>query len=205
LAFAGAQQAVLDVQMRQARTDNLAGLRKCVSSSPGVMGIPENRGIPKAIAERFERLVGTEHAVGFYQQLRLDTLRCAQGLPMLEARLGQVEHFAIKCLTLAIEDAQETHPGAEIANFYIWTGWLAFLIFVPLAITSTDGWIRRLGSRWKTLQRFVYGAAVLTLLHWASLHDWGGVAPMLVHFGPLGALEAYRVWAIVQKRTLKAA
>tara|TARA_R110000868_G_scaffold8138_15_gene41981 strand:- start:258 stop:584 length:327 start_codon:yes stop_codon:yes gene_type:complete len=104
-----------------------------------------------------------------------------------------------------IDEGAAAFTGAEIANFYIWTGWLAFLIFVPLAITSTDGWIRRLGSRWKTLQRFVYGAAVLTLLHWASLHDWGGVAPMLLHFGPLGALEAYRLWAIVQKRTLKAA
>ncbi|WDQ98233.1 ferric reductase-like transmembrane domain-containing protein [Devosia sp. J2-20] len=104
-----------------------------------------------------------------------------------------------------IDEGAVAFTGAEIANFYIWTGWLAFLIFVPLAITSTDGWIRRLGSRWKTLQRFVYVAAVLTLLHWASLHYWGGVAPMLVHFGPLGALEAYRVWAIVQKRTLKAA
>ncbi|MBS3848719.1 ferric reductase-like transmembrane domain-containing protein [Devosia sp. BSSL-BM10] len=114
-------------------------------------------------------------------------------------------YAALHTLLYLIDEGAVAFTGAEIANFYIWTGWLAFLIFVPLAITSTDGWIRRLGSRWKNLQRFVYGAAVLTLLHWASLHDWGGVAPTLVHFGPLGALEAYRVWAMVQKRTLKAA
>jgi len=81
----------------------------------------------------------------------------------------------------------------EISKLYIWTGWLAFLIFVPLAVTSTDGWVRKLGPQWKTLQRFVYGAAVLTLLHWAALHDWGGVGAAMVHFVPLIVLEAYRL------------
>jgi sulfoxide reductase heme-binding subunit YedZ len=84
--------------------------------------------------------------------------------------------------------------GGEISKFYIWTGWLAFFIFIPLAITSTNGWIRRLGSKWKLLQRWVYGAAVLTLLHWAALHDWGGIGPALVHFIPLALLETYRVY-----------
>ena len=85
----------------------------------------------------------------------------------------------------------------DLPNIYIWTGWLAFLMFVPLAVTSTDGWVRRLGRRWKTLQRAVYVAAVFTLLHWASLHDWGGVGPALVHFVPLGLLETCRIWRIV--------
>ena len=43
--------------------------------------------------------------------------------------------------------------SGKISKFYIWTGWLAFFIFVPLAITSTDGWVRRLGPKWKSLQR----------------------------------------------------
>lgn len=83
---------------------------------------------------------------------------------------------------------------SDAPNFAIWTGWVAFLIFVPLAITSTDRFVRKLGRRWKTLQRTTYMAAVLTLLHWAALHEWGGVGPALVHFGPLAALEAYRLW-----------
>lgn len=37
-------------------------------------------------------------------------------------------------------------------------------------------------------------AAVLTLWHWAALHDWGGIAPALVHSGPPAALEADRIW-----------
>ena len=43
--------------------------------------------------------------------------------------------------------------SGKISKFYIWTGWLTFFIFVPLAITSTDGWVRRLGPKWKSLQR----------------------------------------------------
>ena len=81
----------------------------------------------------------------------------------------------------------------QVSMIEIWTGWLAFVIFIPLAATSTDRMVRLLGRRWKTLQRWVYGAAVLTLCHWAALHDWGGVVPALVHFGPLAVLEAYRV------------
>lgn len=74
----------------------------------------------------------------------------------------------------------------------IWTGWLAFLIFVPLAVTSTDGWMRSLGSIWKALQRWVYPAAVLTLAHWILVsHGPGGA---IVHFAPLALLESYRIW-----------
>lgn len=89
--------------------------------------------------------------------------------------------------------------GNELGKTVIWSGWLAFLIFVPLAITSTDGWVRRLGTSWKPMQRWVYAAAVLTLLHWAVLHDWGGAVPALIHFGPLIALEVYRLWWILNR------
>jgi len=83
---------------------------------------------------------------------------------------------------------------SELPRLYIWTGWIAFVIFVPLAVTSTDYFVRIMGPRWKTLQRWTYAAAVLTLLHWAALHNWNGTAPALVHFGPLILLEAYRIW-----------
>ena len=82
----------------------------------------------------------------------------------------------------------------ELPRLYIWTGWLAFLIFIPLALTSMDVFVRILGPSWKKLQRWTYAAAVLTLLHWAALHEWGGIGPALVHFGPLGLLEGYRLW-----------
>ena len=83
---------------------------------------------------------------------------------------------------------------ADLPKLYIWTGWVAFVIFVPLAFTSHGYFVRLMGRGWKTLQRATYVAALFTLIHWASLHDWGGLAPALVHFVPLAALEAYRIW-----------
>ena len=81
---------------------------------------------------------------------------------------------------------------AEFLELGIWTGWLAFLIFVPLAVTSNDYFVRILGRNWKTLQRWVYVAAVATLVHWIFVHN--NVGPALVHFLPLAALEIYRIW-----------
>lgn len=100
-----------------------------------------------------------------------------------------------------IDEGAVALASAELAKTAIWSGWLAFLIFVPLAITSTNGWVRRLGTRWKSLQRFVYAAAVLTLLHWAALHNWGGIGPAVVHFLPLTLLTAYRVCRTVTKQS----
>lgn len=104
-----------------------------------------------------------------------------------------------------VDEGAVAFTGGEISKLYIWTGWLAFVIFVPLAITSTDGWVRKLGRNWKTLQQFVYGTAVLTLVHWAALHDWGGVGPALMHFTPLVLLEIYRIWSIKARRRQRVA
>lgn len=82
----------------------------------------------------------------------------------------------------------------EATRFDMATGWLAFAIFIPLAATSMDYAVRKLGTWWKPLQRWTYAAAVLTLLHWASLHGWEHPGAALVQFAPLVALEAYRAW-----------
>jgi sulfoxide reductase heme-binding subunit YedZ len=55
---------------------------------------------------------------------------------------------------------------ADIAERpYITVGMAAFLVLVPLAVTSTKGWIRRLGKRWNTLHRGIYIAAALGVVH----------------------------------------
>ena len=52
---------------------------------------------------------------------------------------------------------------------FITVGFTAFLLLVPLAITSTTGWIRRLGGkRWQMLHRLIYLIAVLGVIH----YDW---------------------------------
>lgn len=80
---------------------------------------------------------------------------------------------------------------ADALKLSIWTGWIAFLIFVPLAMTSNDFAVRKLRQAWKPLQRWVYVAAAFTLAHWIFLEYELGAA--LVHFLPLALLEGYRV------------
>src|SRR5690606_6303678 len=48
---------------------------------------------------------------------------------------------------------------------YITVGFAAWLLLLPLAVTSTRGWMRRLGRNWGRLHRLVYAVAVLAVLH----------------------------------------
>ena len=80
----------------------------------------------------------------------------------------------------------------------IWTGWLAFaLLLVPAAI-SFNAAMRRLGRRWKQIQRLVYPAFVLALIHWLLL-DWAW-GPALVHLAPL--LVAWTLRMVMRRRTI---
>lgn len=55
---------------------------------------------------------------------------------------------------------------------FVAVGLVAWLLLLPLAVTSTRGWMRRLGGRWQALHRLVYAVAAL-----AVLHQWWIVAP----------------------------
>lgn len=52
---------------------------------------------------------------------------------------------------------------------YVLVGAAAFLILLPLAITSTRGWMKRLGKNWKRLHKLVYLAGVLVVVHYVWL------------------------------------
>lgn len=52
-----------------------------------------------------------------------------------------------------------------LLRLYLTIGFVALLILLVLAITSTDGWVRRLGKRWQTLHRLVYLAMALGIAH----------------------------------------
>lgn len=80
---------------------------------------------------------------------------------------------------------------AEIGAPAIWTGWIALALLIPLGLTSNDRAIRALKAGWKRLQRLAYPAAILTLVHWALVHD--GLTAALLHFVPLAMLQAWRV------------
>lgn len=52
---------------------------------------------------------------------------------------------------------------------YALVGFAAFLLMAPLAFTSTKGWMKRLGKRWKLLHRLIYVVAALVILHFVWL------------------------------------
>jgi sulfoxide reductase heme-binding subunit YedZ len=49
---------------------------------------------------------------------------------------------------------------------FITMGFTAFVLMVPLALTSTKGWIRRLGRRWQLLHRLIYVSATCAAVHY---------------------------------------
>lgn len=54
-----------------------------------------------------------------------------------------------------------------VEKYYLWAGLPAFLILLPLALTSYRWAMRRLGKRWKRLHRLIYLGAFLVVLHLA--------------------------------------
>ena len=64
-------------------------------------------------------------------------------------------------LLLIIDDVAERK--------YVTAGFVGFVLMIPLAVTSTQGWIRRLGKRWTTLHRLVYASAVAGVVHFLWL------------------------------------
>jgi len=84
-------------------------------------------------------------------------------------------------------------------------GFLAWLVLVPLAVTSTSRWVRRLGYvRWKRLHRLVYGAALLGVVHFV----WRVKADARVPFmfaGAIGGLLALRLFPRLPRRAAPSA
>ena len=85
---------------------------------------------------------------------------------------------------------------------FITVGFTAFVLMVPLAITSTNGWIRRLGGkRWARLHQLIYVTAVLAIFHFLWLVKFDIRRP--VKYGAvLALLLGYRVaiWGIEKAR-----
>jgi len=82
---------------------------------------------------------------------------------------------------------------------YITAGFTAFVLMIPLALTSTQGWIRRLGGRkWNLLHRLIYVTAIAAVLHYLWKVKLDTTYP--VYYGMLvGVLFAARVWQRARK------
>ena len=85
---------------------------------------------------------------------------------------------------------------------YITIGFLGFVLMIPLAITSTRGWIRRLGGkRWQWLHRAIYISAIAGVIHYAWLVKSDERKP-LQYAVLVGILLLYRivVWLLARSR-----
>jgi sulfoxide reductase heme-binding subunit YedZ len=85
-----------------------------------------------------------------------------------------------------------SYVGEDIAKRpYITIGFAAWLLLIPLAVTSTKASIRRLGKRWTQIHRLVYLVAVIGVIHfyWQVKKD---VREPLIFAGILAVLLAFR-------------
>ncbi|MBI3982839.1 MAG: sulfoxide reductase heme-binding subunit YedZ [Gemmatimonadetes bacterium] len=83
-------------------------------------------------------------------------------------------HFTIYWLDRAVFSGEGLSMGIVLEDIakrpYVTVGFTAFVMLVPLAVTSTAGWVKRLGSkRWQRLHQLVYVAAALGVLHFLWL------------------------------------
>jgi sulfoxide reductase heme-binding subunit YedZ len=77
---------------------------------------------------------------------------------------------------------------------YVTAGFVGFLLLVPLAVTSTNGMIRRLGGlRWRRLHQLAYVAAVAGVVHYLWLVKIDS-RPPLIYAAVLSVLLGVRVW-----------
>jgi len=104
-------------------------------------------------------------------------------------------HFATYvALDLGFDFATLAEDVGE--RLYITAGFAAFLLLLPLAITSTRGWQRRLGRRWLKLHRVVYAAGALAVLHFIWLVK-ADLREPLIYAALLAALlgaRAHHAW-----------
>jgi methionine sulfoxide reductase heme-binding subunit len=89
---------------------------------------------------------------------------------------------------------------------FITAGMTAFSLMIPLALTSTTGWIRRLGGkRWQALHRLIYFSATAGVVHFLWLVKADRRRP-LAFGGVLAALLLWRLaaWAMARGRSRQA-
>jgi sulfoxide reductase heme-binding subunit YedZ len=144
--------------------------------------------------------------------LLVTPLRHLAGLPhllRLRRMLGLfaffyvVLHFAV--YVVLDQELNLRSVWADVAKRpYITIGFAALLMLIPLAVTSTNRMMRRLGRRWQKLHRLIYVIAVLGVWHfyWQVKRD---VREPLIYVGILAVLLGYRYVRSRGKLTSKSA
>ena len=118
--------------------------------------------------------------------------------PIRVRRLLGLWSFAFLCLHFSIYlgfdlGLSVVQLGADLVRrTYITLGFMAWLMLLPLAITSTSAWQRRLKRRWITLHQLIYPAAILGAIHYLWLVKADTREP-LIYLGVLLGLLALRI------------
>ena len=154
-----------------------------------------------------------EHRTGLWAlrflliTLAITPLRQLSGQPVLVRfrRMLGLYAFFYACLHLA------AYLGLDLRGYwtqifeeivkrpYITVGFAAWLLLVPLAITSTKGWMKRLGRNWGRLHKLVYAIGVLAVLHfwWLVKSD---IREPLLYAAILAVLLGWRAWKTLSRR-----
>ncbi len=101
-------------------------------------------------------------------------------------------HFSIYIVFDHFFDVNEIAKDI-VKRPYVTVGFTAFLLLIPLAITSTNKMMKRLGKSWKQLHQLVYVIAVLGILHYLWLVKADVLQPV-IHAIILLILLSVRVW-----------
>jgi len=147
-----------------------------------------------------EPVKGLEHALGevalymLIAGLMITPLRRYIGLNLLKYRraigVSCFVFVALHLLTWAVLDVQRLdRVWADILKRpYITVGMAGFLLLLPLAVTSNNWSVRRLGADWRKLHRLVYPAAILGAVHYVILVKGIQLKPLFVLSVVLGVL-----------------
>lgn len=138
--------------------------------------------------------------------LAVTPLRRYLGLNLMKFRraIGLLTFYYIVChlLVWAILDVQiVSEMWADIIKRpYITIGMAAFVLMLPLAITSNNWSVRQLGRKWRSLHKLVYAAAVLGGLHFVMLAKGFQIEP-LIYLGVILGLLALRLPSVRRNQT----
>jgi sulfoxide reductase heme-binding subunit YedZ len=188
------------------------GLRIFAAASPGALGSWFSNGLSANPVKFIEHFTGDWTLRFLVITLAITPLRKILRQPQLirfRRMFGLFTFFYVSLhfSTWIVLDHWQQWSWASIwadllKRPFIAIGFAAFLLLIPLAITSTAGWIRRLGGkRWRMLHRAIYIAAVLGVIHFYWLVKSDKREP-LAYGAIFAALFLWRIgiWVVERRR-----